>query len=218
MRSVTLVVRPADDDRAAFHPVGERLAADPDVTREAIHRFDRLEDGTIVVVASASGDLERYREILAESPEVLEYAVSGDGEGYSFSRIEGNERTEFLVSRQRDLDLVLDMPIEITDDGAQRQTLIGTEEAFARVDFDPPDLVDVEIERMGEYYPESDRLLDALTDRQREILRAAVEEGYYDHPRRATQEDVAEHVDCSPGTVGEHLQKIERAVFGSLVG
>lgn len=217
MRYVTLVARPADGS-AAFHPVGERLEADPSVTREAIHRFDSMDDGTIVMVASVSGDLDRYDEILAESPEVLEHAVSGDDSGYAYSRIEANERTEFLVSRERDLELVLDMPIEITEDGGQRLTLIGSEDAFARADYDPPGGVNVEIERMGEYYPESDRLLDALTDRQREILRAAVEAGYYDHPRRATQEDVADRVDCSPGTVGEHLQKIERAVFGSLVG
>lgn len=217
MRYVTLVARPADDS-AAFHPVGERLAADPTVTREAIHRFDQLDDGTIVMLAAASGDLDRYDEILGASPEVLEHAVSGDGSGYAYSRIEANDRTEFLVSRERDLELVLDMPIEITEDGGQRLTLIGSEAAFARADYSPPDGVDVEIERTGEYYPESDRLLDALTDRQREILRIAVDEGYYDHPRRSTQEDVAERVDCSPATVGEHLQKIERAVFGALVG
>jgi len=29
---------------------------------------------------------------------------------------------------------------------------------------------------------------------------------------------VAATVDCSPATVGEHLQKVERTVFGALVG
>jgi len=50
------------------------------------------------------------------------------------------------------------------------------------------------------------------------VLVAAVEAGYYDTPRRATQEDVAAAVDCSPATAGEHLRKVERAVFGALVG
>ena len=42
--------------------------------------------------------------------------------------------------------------------------------------------------------------------------------GYYETPREATHEDVADRLDCSPATVSEHLQKIERAVFGALVG
>jgi predicted DNA binding protein len=122
-----------------------------------------------------------------------------------------------MLARGRDLELVRDMPIELTDDGAQRVTLVGTEEAFARTSPDPPDRVRIEVERMGEYHPEAGRLVDALTARQREVLEAAVDAGYYEAPREATHEDVAERVDCSPATVGEHLQKVERAVLGSLV-
>jgi len=216
MRYVTFVVKPLD---GAFHPVGTRLAADASVTREAIHRFDPMEDGTVAILASISGDLDRYEQILADSPEVLDHAVSGDGQGYAYSRIEMNAFTEYLVSQQGELELVLDMPIEVDDvDGGYRMTFIGSEEAFVRADYDPPDGVEIEIEKMGDYHPEAERLLDALTDRQREILRAAVDEGYYDHPREAIHEDVAERVDCSPGTVGEHLQKVEKTVFGALVG
>lgn len=215
MRYVTLLVRPDDE---AFHPVGTRLVTDPAVTREAIHRFDPMDDGTVAMLAAASGDLDRYREILAESPEVLDFAVSGDGEGYAYSRIEMNDFVEYLTAQQRDLELVLDMPIEILDDGAHRMTLIGSAAAFAATEYDPPEGVALEIERTGEYHPEAERLLDGLTDRQRDVLRVAVEAGYYDHPRRATQEDVAARVDCATGTAGEHLQKIEKAIFGALVG
>lgn len=214
MRYVTLVVSPEGE---AFHPVGGRLARDPDVRREAIHRLDPMDDGTVVMLTETSGDLERYHEILADSPEVREFAVSGEGEGYCYSRIEMNGMVEYLVGQQRELELVVDMPIEITEDGGQKLTLIGSEEAFQRVEYDPPDGVEMEIERMGKYHPESQRLLDGLTDRQREILRAAVEAGYYDQPRQTTHDELAERVDCSSATLGEHLQRIERSVFGALV-
>ena len=217
MRYVTLLVSPVEGQ--GFHPVGEAIARDPDLTPEAIHRMDDLGDGTVTMLAEASGDAERYRSILAEAPEVHEFTVA-DGEGdtaYGYSRTETNELTEYMLARGRDLELVLDMPIELTEDGSQRVTLVGTDEAFARAEYDPPEGVDITIERTGEYHPEGSRLLDALTARQREVLEAAVEAGYYETPREATHEDVADRLDCSPATVSEHLQKIERAVFGALV-
>jgi hypothetical protein len=218
MRYVTLVARPTEGQ--GFHPVGERIARDPEVTPEAIHRMNDLGDGTVTLLAEASGPVERYRTILAESPEVHEFTVV-DAEGdraYGYSRIETNELTEYMLERDRKLEFVRDWPIEVLPDGSQRLTLIGTDEAFARAEYDPPAGVDIEIEKTGEYHPEGGRLLDALTERQREVLVAAVEAGYYDTPRRATQEDVAAAVDCSPATAGEHLRKVERAVFGALVG
>ncbi|WP_123535313.1 helix-turn-helix domain-containing protein [Halosimplex salinum] len=219
MRYVTLVVTPAEG--SGFHPVGERIARDPDVTPEAIHRMDDLGDGTVTLLAEITGDTDRYREILADSPEVHEFTVAdGDGDrAWGYSRTETNDLTEYMLERDRELELVRDSPIEITDDGGQRVTLVGTEEAFARAaQLDDPDGYDIRIEKTGEYHPEGGRLVDALTSRQREVLEAAVAVGYYETPRQATHEDVAEVVDCSPATVGEHLQKIERSVFGALVG
>ena len=44
---------------------------------------------------------------------------------------------------------------------------------------------------------------------------AALDLGYYDGLRRATQRDAADRLGRSAGTVGEHLQKIESRVFGA---
>jgi len=219
MRYVTLLVTPTEG--AGFHPVGERIARAADVHREAIHRIDDLGDGTITMLAEVRGEAERYREILAESPEVHEFTVADGAEdrAWGYSRTETNELTEYMLERDRELELVRDSPIEITDDGSQRLTLVGTEAAFVRASqFEDPEGYDIQIEKTGEYHPDSGRLLDGLTSRQQEVLEAAVATGYYETPRQATHEDIAEVVDCSPATVGEHLQKIERAVFGALVG
>jgi hypothetical protein len=219
MRYVTLVMRPADD-RSAFHPIGERLAEDPAVRREAIHRMDPMGDGTLVLLAEASGDLDRYREILADEPTVQEWTVSvGErGYGYAYSRVETNDLTERLVDRGAEAPFVREMPVDITEDGGQRVTLVGTEEAFASVEPSGPEGVTFEIERMGEYEPGGGRLIDALTARQREILAAAIDAGYYDQPRQASHAEIADAVACSPATVSEHLQKIERSVFTALRG
>lgn len=52
-----------------------------------------------------------------------------------------------------------------------------------------------------------------LSDRQREALLAALDLGYYEHPRAATQEDIASRLGCEANTASEHLQKAEAKVL-----
>lgn len=60
--------------------------------------------------------------------------------------------------------------------------------------------------------------IDALTDRQREVLEAAHEAGYYDVPRSASTAAVAAALDLDPSTVAEHLQRAEHNLIASLLG
>lgn len=68
--------------------------------------------------------------------------------------------------------------------------------------------LNVFLERLTEYRGPRSRL-DALTERQREILRTAYGMGYYEVPREATTDDIAAAVDLDPSTVTEHLQRAE---------
>jgi predicted DNA binding protein len=52
--------------------------------------------------------------------------------------------------------------------------------------------------------------LDALTDRQQEVIQTAFDMGYYEVPREVSTEDVAAEVDLDSSTVAEHLQRAER--------
>ncbi len=52
-----------------------------------------------------------------------------------------------------------------------------------------------------------------LTDRQEEILRIALEAGYYDQPKRATIKVLAKRVGIAPSTYQEILQRAERKVM-----
>nr|WP_282594569.1 helix-turn-helix domain-containing protein [Halomarina salina] len=56
-----------------------------------------------------------------------------------------------------------------------------------------------------------------MTDRQLEVMRAAVEVGYYDVPKRGDREDIAAALDLSPSTIGRHLQKAERHIVTRLL-
>lgn len=216
MRYVTVVARPRD---GALHPLDRTLGDDPAVTREAIHRVELLDDDSVVMFAEASGDADRLRQILADSDHVRDFTVTDDGDGrmFSYSHYEPNEAIRELMTRRREQELLVKMPVEYTADGGMRATYVGRAEDFRGAMADQPESVDVEILSTGEYRPDAEDLYARLTARQREILAAAVELGYYDNPRRATQEEVAETVGASASTVGEHLRKVEASVFAELV-
>lgn len=55
-----------------------------------------------------------------------------------------------------------------------------------------------------------------LTERQQEILGIAADLGYYKVLRPATHADIAERAGLNPGTVNEHMQRIEARVFATL--
>lgn len=50
----------------------------------------------------------------------------------------------------------------------------------------------------------------ALTEKQREALKTAIEAGYYDRPRGATLDDLAAKLDVTPSAVSQRLNGIER--------
>ena len=52
-----------------------------------------------------------------------------------------------------------------------------------------------------------------LTDRQEEIIRMAMEAGYYDQPKRVTIKDLAKRAGIAPSTFQEILQRAERKVM-----
>ena len=55
-----------------------------------------------------------------------------------------------------------------------------------------------------------------LTDRQREVLRAAYDAGYYEWPRECTGADVAEDLGITSATFSEHIHAAERKLLGLL--
>ncbi|MCU4742112.1 helix-turn-helix domain-containing protein [Halobacteria archaeon AArc-m2/3/4] len=213
MRYVTFVARPTE---GYFHPVDRALLEDPDVTPEAVHHVELLSDGTIAMVARVSGDPNRYREILAESEAVLDFAVSATSdEGIGYSRIVPNDRTVALFEHQRATEFVVEMPVEYTGDGGQRYTIVGSGDHVFGDGLEPPEGVDVTVESVGTYRPNVATVFASLTTRERDVLRTAIDLGYYENPREATQTDLARELDISPSAVGKHLRNIEASVFSS---
>lgn len=214
MRYVELLTYPSRD---VLHPVERRLADEPSITRKAMHAFESLEDGTVAVLTEVDGDLDRYREIVESSPEVHEYAVSGDESGFCYSRVDATDYVAEMLEQRRNAPYVLQLPIEYTADGGRRLTLVGREEDFVGAPVDSPEGVRVELVSTGPYKPGPGHVFSDLTSRQREVLETALERGYYENPRGTTHEEIADAVGIEPGTVGKHLRNVESAVFSRYV-
>jgi predicted DNA binding protein len=55
----------------------------------------------------------------------------------------------------------------------------------------------------------------ALTERQEQVLRMAIESGYYDQPKRTSIKELARRAGVAPSTLQETLQRAERKVLGA---
>lgn len=58
--------------------------------------------------------------------------------------------------------------------------------------------------------------MDDLTPRQREVVETAIDLGYFEVPREATSDDIAEALDIDPSTVTEHLQRAQHNILAEL--
>ncbi len=59
--------------------------------------------------------------------------------------------------------------------------------------------------------------VDTITETQWEAAKLAVEEGYYDVPRRASLGDLAAELEISKSAVSQRLSNLERTIITSLV-
>lgn len=193
------------------------LAAAEDVTREQLHHLDLLDDGTATTLYEMSGDVDRVKEITAADDGLIEYQISAGADRITvYAHFEPSDKLRELLRLVRASELILDMPLEYTGDGRVRALVIGQADTFQNALENVPETIDVKLERIGEYEPESERLFAQLTERQQETLLAALEVGYYRTPREATQQDIADSLDRSDGTVGEHLRKIEATILTAI--
>jgi predicted DNA binding protein len=70
-------------------------------------------------------------------------------------------------------------------------------------------LGDVQVEKLTAIFDKS----KILTEKQHEVIQTALTMGYFDWPRTAKVEDVAEELDVTHPTVVEHLRKAEKKLL-----
>ncbi|SER09191.1 helix-turn-helix domain-containing protein [Natrinema salaciae] len=215
MRYAKCIIIPDDE---GLHPVDRRIEAHPDISRDLLHNVNLLADETIVTLYQFTGDRDALKSILEDSSRVRKYQLSGvDDVIHAYIHVEADDRLVGLLSMLTKFEFIFDTPLEFTRRGGLCVTMIGDVKSFQKAVPDVPDGIRLKLLKTGSYEPDTDRLYSQLTDRQQEILRTAVDMGYYDVPRAVTHDDIGEELGCTGGTVGGHLRKIESKLLSQVV-
>lgn len=166
----------------------------------------------ITVLLHVEGDRETVDERLTDAPEVVtaDAAPAADGAFYLLATLDPTASSVtgslFEVIRR---DGVVLLPPVAERNGAVEVRLVGEPASVSDIVDALPPSVDVAVHEVGERGLLSERSTATLSPRQREAVTAAIDLGYYDQPRKATHEDVAEALGCAPSTASEHIRKAE---------
>ncbi|MFQ3319672.1 MAG: putative DNA binding protein [Natronomonas sp.] len=217
MRYFDLTLTPED---GALHPVDRALAETPSISRLAILHFDSFGDGTGVLLYKLAGDPDVLVQDIEEHPDVVAFDLleADDEEFHLYLHVHPGDPAGTVMNLTQKYALMIDTPIEFTNRGAVQMTVIGSHDMLQQAMDEMPDAVSIAVDEVGNYTPDRKDMLSMLTDRQLEVFQKAVELGYYEIPRRATHEKIADNLECAPSTVDEHLRKAESRVLRALVG
>lgn len=212
MRSLRLAVAMPPEQR---HPMHQFAMDHGEYTAYwQLHWQGRPESG-MTMLFYVEGPREPYLDALTDrAPEATHSITDAEGDGfylYVHADIEGLDRR--LATAVDRPGVLLVPPLEYRMDGTLVASLVGPAEALTDAVEAIPDALDPTVLEIHPYGERSFGAASALTDRQREVGEAALAVGYYEEPREASVEDVADRTGCAPSTAAEHLRKAEAAVM-----
>lgn len=193
-----------------FHPFDRLIRADPEIERVAIHEMHLVDDSLGQTIYEFRGDAGRLADLLDELTCDASYQLDElDGRLFTYLLFEPNPTIRQLLAVHHNHRICLDPPQLFTADGDLVVTYFGTDEAFHEAMAAVPEEVTPKLERKSAFDPSEDPILTKLTKKQAEILRVAVDMGYYEVPREQTLADIGTELGLTSATVGEHLRKVE---------
>ncbi len=206
---------------AMLHPMAAFVRHEECVRYEELLTWTvRPEEGVEYELFYVEADLEPYREAVEEVESIVEYELTPIDEGSAHVWVCEETRPEVRSWRRafEDRRLVVVPPVRFDRDAAMGMTVVGSGEDIRELLDAVPDAVEVTVEEVGTYDRRGGTTVGALTDRQLEALRTAVELGYYEVPRRATLADVADALGCAESSASVLVRRAEGSVLSRVVG
>ncbi|SEW29018.1 helix-turn-helix domain-containing protein [Halobacterium jilantaiense] len=200
------------------HPMHQFLVDHPALHREELWSWN-FEGAAPAVLFRVEGAREPYRKRIADVDSIAGFDLTTGGDGWFYAFVRGTptaEEWEWLLAFAY-ASLLVVPPVVYTDEGDAVFEVVGEPDHLRGLLSELPARVDTTVERVGEYDRRRGPAVP-LTDRQREVVAAAVDLGYYDVPRAATLADVAAEVGVASSTVSDHLRKAESVVMSELRG
>ena len=217
MERVRLTVRP---EGVEVHPVYDPLAGGVEYLSAAELVDANVRGGTPALLVRIEGDADAFAADLDSVPAVVEYEVvpAASGVSYVYVRDEGSPRSLALFETFTRGSVIGIPPVVYNRDGSAALTVVGpVADVEAALD-GVPGGIRTDVEAVGSPGVAPETAVSRLSPRQREALETAVAAGYYDTPRGATAEAVADAMGCAPSTAAEHLRKAEATLVTTLLG
>jgi predicted DNA binding protein len=118
-----------------------------------------------------------------------------------------------LLMPARGSNVPLEMPFDIRDGEVAWEVTAPTQQLSKLGE----QLEEFGISFSVEYIRQEPSREHLLTDRQREIIEAAVDAGYYDTPRECSLTELAERIDIAKSTCSDTLHRAEEAIIKEYV-
>lgn len=205
MKSIGLELR---HSRETIPPLHAAICDAAEIEREVVvggHAHEGIEASTSFVY----GAVDAYEALLEEQVRetVLEYDIAPADDGFFlYLRRELESRGESLLNALVEETVVIVPPIELRSDRTMRATVVGHPDALARLFEGTPEGMRVDVRWVSDDVTVTD---PAVSERQREALRAARDVGFYEVPRTGGIEAVADELDCAVSTASELLRRGE---------
>ncbi len=168
-------------------------------------------DSGFALVEIAGPDVANVVEAMAEHEQITELSTIQRGEDEVTVHFETTD--PLLLFSSRESGMPIELPVEIQN-GMATIEVTGTRQRLANLAS--------QLERFGIQYRietvrEDPNERQLLSERQLEVVVAAVDEGYYDTPRRCSLTELADHLDIAKSTCSETLHRAEEAVIKRFV-
>lgn len=203
----------------AFHSVDKVISQIESLERRELLDIDLFKDDSCVLFYHLSGhNLDQLQRILNEHSDIISGEVlTYEDHHYLFIHIKEGEPITTLMNVVDKHALLLQRPLLFTQDGSLQVEVIGTESDLRDALNEALREVEVKIDKFTEYIPDNrGGILSILTERQLQVLRSAVQLGYFENPRQVSYEEIAEEINCSTTTANVLLREAERKVLTSL--
>lgn len=202
------------------HPVFDMLTRNENIKQ--VHGLHwNFSGDRLGILHYVDGDFDTYVTELKSIPSVLDYDIVriDDDHFYVYHRCIVSGGAQDLFETFTKDTLLMVPPIEFSDDGSATFSLFGDGAEVQTALDSVPEIIEVDVHEVSGMADTPEVTAATLTVRQQEAVEAALSLGYYDIPRQASYDDVAEAIDCAPSTAAEHLRKAEgKLVRSALAG
>ena len=158
-----------------------------------------------------AADIDPVLESVRDHDAILELEVIGRSNREATIQFQTNH--PLLLFSARDSGMPLELPVCISD-GVAEVEVTGSRDRLTRLG---QQLRSFGLEFEVIYVQEYDNPSGMISERQREVLLTAVEEGYYDTPRRCSQTELAKQLDIAKSTCSETLHRAESEIITRFV-